>query len=401
MHSFTLAAIDIGSGSVKGIVAQKDFSSGEIDVLAAAVHKSLGVRNGEVVYPEQTAQSIRNVVDDLSRESGLKIKEAVVNVGGIHLFSLNSRGLVSVSRADQIIVEEDINRALKEAQVVRLKNNYEIIEVFPREFILDGERGVKEPRGLRASRLEVDVLLAEIFSPVLTNLEKAMALAGLGCAQTYLTPLASARAVVSEEQKELGVAVVDIGFALTALSIFDKGDLVDFAFFPVGSSHITNDLAILLRTEIQTAEQIKKEFGTLKIKEKKAGSEKIKIPEKNLDFSSRFLREVIESRIGEIFGEVQKTFKKIQPTPQLPCGVLLTGGGALLPGLADFVRQKIKLPCRLGEVKDFKGVDAAQFSTCCGLALLTFDEWGDTKGSVGAVARVGRTMKRIFKTFLP
>lgn len=401
MKSLTLAAIDIGSGSIKGILASKDLKSGEIEVLATSQSQCFGVRNGEIVSPEQAALGITKVKEDLSKGGESKIREVVANIGGAHLFSVHSQGLVSVSRADQTISKEDIQRALKEAETVSLKSNQEILEIFPREFIVDTEAGIKEPLGLRGIRLEVKALLACVFSPILDNLEKAIALSGLAYSDIFITPLASSRAILSQEQKELGVAVVDIGFSVTSLAVFDKGDLVDFAVFPVGSSHITNDLAIGLRTEIQAAESIKREFGTLKAKEKKPGSDKIKLLDKEVEFSRGFLKDVIESRVEEIFLEVQKALKKIIGSSQLPCGVILTGGGSLLPGIVDFTKQKMKLPCRLGEIKHFKGIEDSKFSTCCGLALLAFDNLGKNGGESVAMDRFGRKIKRLFKAFLP
>lgn len=401
MKSLTLAAIDIGSGSIKGILAGKDLKSGEIEVLATSQSQCLGVRNGEVVSPEQVALGIMRVKEDLSKEGKFKIREAVVNIGGTHLFSVQSQGLVSVSRADQTISKEDIQRALKEAETVSLKSNQEILEVFPREFIVDTEAGVKEPIGLRGIRLEVKALLACIFSPISDNLEKAISLSGLNYSDIFITPLASSRAVLSQEQKELGVAVVDIGFSVTSLTVFDKGELVDFVVFPLGSSHITNDLAIGLRTEIQAAEAIKQEFGTLKAKEKKPGLDQIKLPDKEVEFSRSFLKNVIESRVEEIFLEIQKALKKIAGPNQLPCGIILTGGGSLLPGIVDFAKQKMKLPCRLGEVKRFQGIDGFKFTVCCGLLLLGFDSLEKGGGESMAMNKVGRKVKRLFKAFLP
>ncbi|MDD5433169.1 MAG: cell division protein FtsA [Candidatus Pacebacteria bacterium] len=399
MRSNILTAIDIGSGGVKGLVGEKNQNG--IEVLALAQGSCLGIRNGEVVSPEQVRQSILQVKDDLSKSAGIKIREAVFNIGGTHLFSVHSQGLVSVARADRTITKEDINRVLKEAEVINLQSNKEVLEVFPKGFIVDGETGIKDPLNLKGIRLEAEVLLACVFSPVLTNLEKAINLSGLNYSDIFITPLAVSSAVLSQEQKELGVLVLDIGFSVTSLAVFDKGELIDFAVLPLGSSHITNDLAIGLRTEIQVAESIKQEFGTLKLGAKKSSVDTIKITEKDIECSKTFLKNVIESRVNEIFFEAQKMLKKMIGQNQLPCGLVLTGGGSLLPGIVDFAKQKCKLPCRLGEIRAVKGIEDPKFTTAAGLLALSFSNLENGTGEKNHQGNFGKKIKRVFKAFLP
>ena len=404
MRNLILTALDIGSGSIKGVVGEKNPETGEIEILAVAEKFCLGIRNGEIINPEQASQGIMQIKEELSKSSGIKIREVFVNIGGAHLFSVNSQGLISVARADQIITKEDVLRVQKEAEAISLASNKEVIDIFPKEFIVDGESGVKEPAGLKGIRLEVKVLLACIFSPILNNLEKAISLSGLNHLDSFITPMAVSRAVLSQEQKELGVAVLDIGFSITSLAVFNKGDICDFAVFPLGSSHITNDLAIGLRTEIQTAESIKQEFGTLKtIVKKTAGdkSDKIKLPDQDIEFSRIFLKNVVESRVNEIFSEAQKALKKIMGQNQPPCGIVLTGGGSLLPGIVEFAKQKTKLPCRLGEIRAVKGIENYCFATCCGVLLLGFESMESDEGKSVLGGKFGKRIKRIFKAFLP
>ncbi|MGB9598826.1 MAG: cell division protein FtsA, partial [Minisyncoccales bacterium] len=334
MRSIFLTAIDIGSGSLKGMTAGKNLQTGEIDILATEQISCYGIRNGEIIDAEQTAKGLEKLKEALEESAAAKIKEVIVNIGGPHLVSLHSRGVVSVSRADKIVSKEDLHRVLKESETVNLKNNQEVLEIFPKEFSIDDEGDIKNPVGLKGSRLEVKSLLACIFSPALDNLEKAMSLAGLDPIEIFITPLALAEILLSEEQKEGGVVVVDIGFSTTSLAVFEKSQLIDFFIFPLGSSHITNDLAIGLRIDIQTAEFLKKEFGTLKVykksggKNKKREGDRIKLPEKDLTFSKKFLKKVIEARVNEILSEIQKNLKKIVGPNQLPYGVVFTGGGS-------------------------------------------------------------------------
>jgi cell division protein FtsA len=398
--SITLTALDIGTYSIKGLCARKDLRTGEIEILAKAQFPCFGVRNGEVVKPEQVSGTVAKVKEELSQKAGIKIKEVLVNIGGSHLFSVPAQGVVSVSRADQKISREDIERVLRQAQAINLPSNKEVLDILPREFVIDGEGGIKDPLGLEGIRLEAKVLLICLFSPILDNLEKAVSEADLQISDVIPSPLASSAACLTPQQKELGVLLVDIGSGTTSISVFEKGDLIDFAIFPIGSANITNDIAIGLRTEIKTAERIKKEFGTLKSEAKKGRREKIKIPEKSLVFSRKYLKDIVEARVSEIFSEIQKILKKIPQRETLPAGVVLTGGGALLPGIVEFAKQKLKLPSRLGFPRDIAGLEDPQFSTCWGLLLLGFESEGEEKGK-RFKRGLGEKLKRIFKIFLP
>lgn len=405
MRHDILTALDIGSGSVKGLCCRKDPKTGLLAVLAQAERPCfIGVRAGEVVRPEEVAKTIQRVKSELGKKADAKIKEVFINIGGSHLSSVASQGLVSVSRADQKISQEDIVRVLKAAEAINLSRNREILDCFPKEFIVDGEGGIKDPLGLEGIRLEVKVTLVTVFAPVLENLNQAVELAGLQVANISLSPLACAEAVLTQEQKELGVVLVDIGFGITSMVVFEKGDLVDFAIFPVGSGHITNDIAIGLRTEIQTAESIKQEFATLEGQtDKKKTREKIKLAEKNLEFSKKFLRDIVEARVSQMFAEVQKNLKKIAGEEPLPSGVVLSGGGSKLPGIVEFAKQKFKLPCRQGHVQAVKGFDLEndRFAVCLGLVLSALDEHESTKRTSRPGSVLSQKTRRLFRMFLP
>lgn len=422
MKSLILTALDIGTGSVKGLVASKDFKTGTIGLLAQSQCPCFGVRNGEVVRPEQVMQSVERVKNDLSERAGVKVKDVLVSIGGSHIYSVPSQGLVSVSRADQKISREDIQRVIKAAQAVNLPSNKEILDVFPKEFIVDGEGGIKEPLGLQGIRLEVKVILACLFSPILENLERAVLETGLSIIDVVPSPLASARAVLTKEQKELGVMVLEIGAGTSSIAVYEKGDLIDFTIFPIGSGNITNDIAIGLRTEIKTAENIKKEFAVLKplsVKEDHDSSKKIKkakqlsnkdkieIPEKGIEFSRKFLNGIVAARMADIFLQAQKSLKKIAPGEILPSGIVLTGGGSGLPGLVEYTKQRFKLPCRIGSVREINGIDNHEFVNAAGLLLFGFDmEDKESYSSFSspdraAASKLGEKIKKVFKVFLP
>jgi len=398
--STTLTALDIGTNSIKFLVGQKKQNSEEITVSAKGeIPHSVGVRKGEVYDFRKVGGNLANLKDKIQKLKKIKIRKVIVNIGGSHLFSVRSQGLVSVSRADQKISQEDIDRVLQAAQAVNLPSNKEILEVVPQEFIVDGERGIENPLGLEGIRLEAKVILICSFSPVLENLEKALFEAGLEVQQIIPSPLASSRAVLSPTQKELGVAAVDMGGGTTSLSVFGEGNLIDFAVFPIGSSNITNDIAVGLRTEIATAERIKREFGSFEFfsKKEKIKKGKIDIPEKEISFPPSFLRNIVKSRVSETFSEVAKNLKKISKETILPSGVILTGGGASLPGLVEFAKQKFELPCYLSGPKGIGEVEEPSFSCCAGLLLSGFDFQGEDRGG----ENLGLKFKKILKIFLP
>jgi cell division protein FtsA len=420
MKSLTLSAFDVGSYSIKGLVAKKNLSSGDIQILAQAEVACSGMRNGEVARPERVAESLLAAKEELSKKANLKIREAMFNINGKHLFSVASQGLVSVSRADQKISYEDVQRVLRAAQAIHLPSNKEVLDVLPQEYIIDNDGSVKDPLGLKGIRLEVRALLLGIFSPVLENLEKACSLTNLGILGGPIpSPLAAARSVLSQEHKELGCLVIDLGATTTSVSVFEQGDLKDLALFPIGSANITNDIAICLRTEIATAEVIKKKYGTLKsvaINKILNKKQKIKQPLRNQEenpleeildeeqevlpsFSPKLLKNIVEDRFNQLFFEIQKALKRISAQP-LPAGVFFTGGGSAMPGLVELAKQKLKLPCRLGYPRGVIGCDDPKSATCLGLLLLGFDDLEEER-EMPSSGGFQDKLKRFFRIFLP
>lgn len=424
MKSLTLAALDIGTNSIKAVCGHKDLRTGQVKILASSRVPCFGVRNGEIIKPEEVAKAVEEAVKELNRKANLKIKDCWATIGGSHIFSLNSQGLVSVARADQKISSEDIQRVLRAAQSVNLPKNKEVIDVFPQEFIVDGQAGIKDPLGLCGIRLEVKALLACLFSPLLENLEKTIASAGLRLIDVSVTSMASAQAVLTEEQKELGVMLLEIGAGATQVAIFEKGDLKDFAIFPVGSANITNDIAIGFRTEIATAEKIKLNFAALPgaskekqrtlLKSKTKSTKKDRaeqgqteqtqaehfiMPKTGVDFSLKLLDNIVESRISQIAAETQKAMKKYLVSQSLPAGIVLTGGGSNLPGLVEYIRQKFKLPCRLGKIQGFADFNDFQWAGALGLLLVAFEEEEGDDNQHDLTLK--EKLKRVIKSFLP
>lgn len=392
-----ITALDIGTSAIKVLGAFK--KEEELEVAFQDEEKSSGVRRGIIVNTDEVSNILKNVFLKIKEETGRKIDSVFVNIDGVHLFSTPSHGVVAVSRADQKISEEDIQRVLQAAQTFSLSSNKEILEVIPREFIVDEEKGIKDPLGLQGVRLEVESLALGGFSPYIRNLEKAVLNSGLQISDIIPSPIAAARSSLTQKQKELGVALIDIGAGTTGLTVFEEGNLIHLVVLPIGSANITNDIAIGLKTDIEIAERIKIEFGSclFRGKDKK---EKIDVGEEEpLIFSLYSLSKIIEARVSEIFSEVNKELKKISKEKLLPAGVVLTGGGAKMPKIADLAKKELKLPAKIGRPKGVPGIDDPSLSTLCGLALEGAELEGEAKSELGR--GIGSKIKRIFKIFLP
>lgn len=411
MRPNIITGLDIGDSSLKILVAQKKAQELELEVLAQAEEiSSGGVRRGVVINPDKVSQKISLLLSRVKNNTSQKIDSVFVNIGGGHIFVTPSHGVVAVSRADQKISQEDVDRVLQAAQTFSLPLNKEIIDIFPKEFIVDGEKEIKEALAIQGVRLEVEVLAICAFSPYIRNLEEAVLNSGLQIEDLILSPLASARAVLTPRQKELGVAVLDIGAGTSGLVVFEEGNLIHAAIFPIGSGHITNDIAIGLQIDIDLAERIKREFGSCLLrgmtKKRKGGSSayhRIEIPneEAPLVFSQKKLGEIIEARVLEIFDQVNKELKKISRQSLLPAGIVLTGGGAKLPKIVDLAKKELKLPSRIGMVtKGFIGLEEdPSLATLCGLVLEGADLAAEK--SFSFAEGITAKLKKIFKIFIP
>jgi cell division protein FtsA len=405
---YIITALDIGSGFIKLFTVSKKPGEEDFEILSYNQRPSLGIRKGVVIDVPKVTEIISSLKEKAEQDCGRRIDNVYAGIGGGHISCTSSRGLVSVSRADQKISEEDIARVLQAAQAISLSSNKEIIEVFPKEFIVDGEGGVREAVGMAGVRLEAETLILCGFSPYLKNSSQSILNSGLQINYLFPDSLASARAVLTPREKELGVCVLDIGAGTTGLAVFEEGNLVHTAIFPIGSGHITSDIAICLKTDIDTAEKIKLEFGSCLApsKEKK----KIKIdPLSNgagqgepLIFSKKSLTDIIEARVSEIFAITNRELKKISRQRLLPAGVVLTGGGAKLPGIRELTKKELKLPCRIG-VSQFSSAfqEDPSLSALYGLILEGIDSEEEQDSFPSRGKGIGNKLKKMFKIFIP
>ncbi len=397
-----ITGLDVGSYSIKALAVRQKTDSKDIEVLGLIEIPSFGVRKGVVADIDKVSKNITEALNQLQENISQKIEDVHVNIGGSHIFSTLSRGTIIVSKADRSISQEDVNRVIQAASALPLPSNSEILEVFPKEFIVDGQGQIKEPRDMQGLKLEAEVLALCAFSPYKKNLTSAVLDADLQISDIIPSSLASSRAVLTPQQKELGVCLLDIGGGTTDLAVFHEGDLVHTAVFPIGSGHITNDLAVGLKAEVELAEQIKREFGTCLAK---GGSRKERVETENgevLIFSHKMLAGIIEARVSEIFDLTREELKKTSSQLLLPAGIVLTGGGAKLSRIIDLAKKELKLPARIGVQQELDGLEKdSSLSTVCGLVLEAYETNGVHSTPPDLGGGFPSRLKKIFKVFLP
>jgi cell division protein FtsA len=411
-----IVGLDIGSTMIRTVVGQIRSESEKPHIIGIGMAPSQGIVKGAVVDVDETVSAISSSLEEAERITGIAIENAHVAIGGNHIESQNSRGVIAVSRADGEITEDDVARVIEAAQAVSLPTNQEILHIIPKAFTVDDQQGIKDPVGMNGIRLEVEANIIGGSTSLMKNLTKCITRTGIEINEAILSPLAAASAVLTKRQKELGAALIDIGGATTGLSVFVDGDLTHVAVLPVGSDHITNDIAIGLRTSIDVAEKVKIEYGFC-VPDEVSEDEQIdlsKIDPHEEDLVSRYhVAQIIEARFHEIFEMIDAELAKVNLSGMLPAGVMLTGGGAKLPGLVDVAKDKLRLPAQIGFPIDLpvsvKKIDDPSFATGIGLILWATDArarigdfvmYGHGNGRNGVGNTVGK-MKRWFQSFMP
>ena len=402
--------LDIGSSFIRVVVGKQESELGSPSIVGVGEAPSAGIRRGVIVDIDEAVSSISEALEKAERMTGLTLDHAVVSVGGAQISSQESHGVVAVSRADGEITENDVVRVVDASQAISIPSNREILHVIPKNFTVDGQTGIKDPVGMSGIRLEVDTQIIQASVPFIKNLTKCVMQAGLEIDDLVLAPLAAAQAVLTKKQKELGVALIDLGGGTTGMVVFEEGDLVAATILPVGSMHITNDLAIGLRTSVDTAEKVKLQYAQAEMREVKKDTEidlsKIDKQEEGR-VSVKHVAEIVEARLEEIFDLVNKELKKINKDGQLPAGVILTGGGAKLPGVVELAKKQLRLPVALGQPGSvttvIDRVDDPAYATAIGLLL-----WGSRfegrhhGGLKGINIKMGfSSIKSWFKNLVP
>jgi len=397
MHGSTASSpyvgLDIGTSTVRCVVGMVDPSNpGKISVIGHGSASNIGMRKGVVVHVDDAAEAIVQAVTEAERLSGMRINGATVNVNGAHVAGLNSKGVIAISAANREITNDDRYRVEEAATIVKLPPNREIIQVFAKNYRLDGQDNIKDPVGMHGVRLEVDTHIVSAASPNLKNLDMALEKAQVAPHNHTLSSLAAAEAVLSRQQKEAGTVLVDIGAGTTNLVVLEDGEVQHVAVLPIGGAHITNDLAIGLKTDLDIAEQVKIHHANLLGQPTKRD---IRIKANNQDhlFKAEDVAMITEARVEELFEYVNKELTRIHRAHKLPGGVVLVGGTAKLPGLKEFARDKMQLAARVGSLQSVNGlidtVADPAYASAVGLMLLDMLLMPDpnTAGGAPATAR--------------
>jgi len=411
-----IVGLDVGTSKVRVVIASlKGKEEAKPRIIGVGESNSLGMRKGVVVDIEEMTKTIKRAVDQAERSSGTSVEKAYVSVGGSHIKAKTSKGIAAVSRADEEVSEEDVLRAVNSASAVSLDPNQEVIHVIPREFNIDGQQGIQDPRGMTGVRLEVDTLIIEGLTPYIKNLRKCFASAGIEIEGLVLNVVAASEAVLTRKDKELGVMVLDLGGGTVGMTVYEERKLLHVHILPIGSSHITNDLAIGLRTSVETAEKAKLAYGSCLTEEisKKETIDLSKIDEKEEGMANRKeISRIIEARIDEIFSLVNRELKKIDRERLLPAGAVLVGGGSKIPGIIELAKERLKLPVQLGYPQGIDGlvdkVDDPAFATVIGLIFWAMEMRSDKdEGRFFSISKTPTThgainkIKRLFKSLLP
>ena len=407
-----ILGLDIGSMRIKAAVGEikKD---GQLKLARVFRLPSAGLRKGMIDDVGEATRAINNVLGEIKKDFKLAHKNIFLNTGGANAKVQSSRGIVAVSRADYEIYKDDIERAIQASQAISLPANRMIVHAITREFIVDGVNEIKNPRGMTGNRLEANSLIIDAFAPAIRSLNKVVEISGGSVGGLIFGPLASASAVLSKNQKDLGVMLIDIGAATTTLCVYEEGKLLHIAVFPIGCGHVTNDLAIGLKTSIEGAEAAKISFGYA-VSKNVPGRDLIELNKidsrAHNSVSRRFISEIVEIRLAEILELANNELKHINRAGKLPAGVILVGGGAKMPGLVDLVKQELRLPAQIGlpDLSNFEiasgdlnaELEDPEYACCLGLLLWGRENYSPKFSSIN-FSFSSDWLKKMFGYFVP
>jgi cell division protein FtsA len=388
-----VVGLDIGTTKVCTVVGHGD-AQGRLTIDGVGIVPSRGMKKGVVIDVEDTVNAIQDSVERAQHMAGVQIKSVITGVTGDHVHSSNRKGSVTVAAANNVLAQTDIERVLQ-AAAMDVPRDREIIHSLPRDFTVDGHRGVRRPIGMCGERLEVETHIVTGTASFLNNIVQCVERAGLNASALVLEPIATSEAVATADERELGVALIDIGGGTSDIAVFSEGSIIYSAVIPVGGNHVTRDISIGLRTPFEIAERLKIERGVASpaliphgeaLEVMTAGSgERLRLPR-------AVLGEIIEARMIELFEMARDAIGVSRLQKRVPAGVILSGGGSLLPGAIELAQQVFDLPVRLGKPVDLDGwsdqVDSPQFATAVGLLRFALRQQAAQMGN-GAMSALG------------
>ncbi len=380
MKDTIITGLDVGSTAIRAIVGQVFTDGGDrkLQILGCVEQPSEGITRGSITSIDDAAASISACLEKAERITGIPIDSAWVGIAGTTVLAQSSRGIVAVGKINGEISKADLDRAIEAARAIATPPNYEILHVIPRGAIIDGQINIKDPIGMTGTRLEVDTLIIQAFTSEIRTFTKCIYRTGLEIEDLVFSILATAESTLTPRQKELGVVLINIGKSITGIVVYEGGEILHTAVLPVGSDYITQDIAIGLKISPETAEKIKLDYAALNMKEvdKKAEIDLSEIdPIEEGRVTIKYINQIVEARVEEIFDKVEEELKKIGKSGILPAGCIVTGGGSKLHGIVDMAKRRLKLPAAFASVKNIINPMERTFdqtyTTAIGLAL-----WG-------------------------
>lgn len=379
-----IVGFDIGTKKIVCLIGEINEEK-KMEIIGIGTSESHGLRKGVVVDLDATTTAIKKAQEEAELMAGVEIESAFFGISGAHIKSFNSRGMIAVSGKNRTISQEDVRRVIDQSKAIPIPPDREVLHIIPQEFMVDDQDGINDPAGMSGIKLEVNVHIITSALTSLQNLKNCIERAGIGIEEIVLNQIAAAHAVLTPDERELGVGLIDIGAGTTEVAIFERGSLWYSSTIPLGGDNFTNDIAVGLRTPIPEAERIKKKFGCV------AGplsdeQETVEVPSvgkgrKPRILSRQLLAEIIEPRAEEIFRLVEADIKRIGYDKSLNSGIVLTGGTALLEGIEEVAEGIFDLPVRRGDPSGVGGLadraSTPDFATATGLILYGYNIWQD------------------------
>ncbi len=393
-----LASLDVGSAKIRTVVAIADGMQDNAvpNVIGVGLSPSLGMRKGQVIDVEELIHNIISSIEDAERMAGVPVNHVFVGMSGSHVEAFDSRGVIAVSGAE--ITVDDVGRVLEAAQAVSIPPNRRILHIEPKSYAVDEQRGIKNPVGMTGIRLEVEAHIITGHIQHVKNVEKCVDQAGVDIDAIVPATIAAAEATLTKRQKELGVVVIDIGAGCTSIAVFEEGTILHSVSLPVGGEAVTNDIAIGLRTSVDTAERIKIEFGSVlpgEVGEREMIDLSSVSRVDTQTVSKRFMAEIMQARYFEIFTLIKEELQRVGRSGMLPAGAILTGAAVKAPGILDLSRDVLGLPVQMGFPVDIGGVvekvDDPAYATALGTLV-----WGMREGKTAMPINIFQ-MKRTFQ----
>ena len=386
-----IVGLDIGTSKVVAIVGELG-PDGDIEVVGIGSHPSKGMKKGVVVNIESTVQSIQRAVEEAELMAGCQIHSVYVGIAGSHIRSLNSHGIVAIK--DREVIPPDLERVIDAAQAVAIPADQRVLHILPQEYVIDNQEGIKEPLGMSGVRLEAKVHLVTCAVNAAQNIEKCIRRCGLDVEDIILEQLASSYAVLTDDERELGVCLVDIGGGTTDIAIFTEGSIRHTGVIPIAGDQVTNDIAMALRTPSQHAEEIKIKFACA-LTQLAGADQTIKVPSVGdrppRDLSRQSLAEVVEPRYDELFTLIQAELRRSGFEDLIPSGIVLTGGTAKMEGAVELAEEIFHMPVRIGYPQGFEGlaeiVRNPVYSTAVGLLQYGAQHAADGRRGGGGLGR--------------